>query len=106
MSTTQYSANYRHWVPPEVRLINGNPVCFSDVCVHKFSIADSDEPDRDAAEPFYTWRTSSAGTWVIANAVSTPYWISLIDYTSYQHEYKIMARLSEPNETFWRLKWT
>jgi len=98
--------NSPHWQSSEVKIINGFPVRFSDVCVHEFSIADSEEPDLYAAEPLYEWQTSDAGTWVIANAVSTPYWISQIDYTSYQHEYKIIARISALNETFWRLKWT
>jgi hypothetical protein len=39
------------------------------------------------------------------HAVGKPYWIQQPDYASYHLLYRIMARLSEQNETFWRLKW-
>ncbi len=39
------------------------------------------------------------------HAVEQPYWTHSTDYHSYGHLYRIMARLSEQNETFWNLKW-
>jgi hypothetical protein len=39
----------------------------------------------------------------MAHAVEKPYWIRQVDYHSYG-QYKIIARLSEPNQTFFRLK--
>jgi hypothetical protein len=39
------------------------------------------------------------------HAVEKPYWHRSIDPGSYGHRYDIVARLSEQNECFWRLKW-
>jgi hypothetical protein len=97
---------FSHWQDREVKIINGYPVRFSDVCVHEFLIGDVDDPELHAAEPLQKWQTSAAAAWVFENAVGDPYRISQPDLASYGHHYKIMARLSEQNETFWRLKWS
>jgi hypothetical protein len=40
------------------------------------------------------------------NAVDKPYWTrTMANPHSYGHVYRIVARLSEQNETFWKLKW-
>jgi hypothetical protein len=39
------------------------------------------------------------------HAVEQPYWIRQADISSYGHLYRIMARLSEQDQTFWKLKW-
>jgi hypothetical protein len=38
------------------------------------------------------------------HAVEKPYWIRQMDHISYGIQYKIIARLSEPNQTFFKLK--
>ena len=45
-----------------------------------------------------------AGKFVMEHAVEKPYWMRQIDHSSYGYRYRIMARLSEPNQTFFRLK--
>jgi len=37
--------------------------------------------------------------------VEKPYWTRQGDVYSYGHLYRIMARLSEQDHTFWTLKW-
>ena len=103
--TRRAEAEYRHWKAEEVKLIGDLAVRFSDVCVHEFTVGDVEDPEIYAAEPIWDWQQSDAGQWVMENAVEKPYYIQSIDYNSWGHRYKIMARLSEQNQTFWSLKW-
>lgn len=103
--TRKAEAEYRHWKAEEVKLIGNLAVRFSDICVHEFTVGDVEDPEIYAAEPIWNWQQSDAGQWVMENAVEQPYYIQSLDYTSWGHRYKIMARLSEQNQTFWSLKW-
>lgn len=102
--TRNHEAEYRHWKAEEVKIIEDRAVRFSDVCVHEFSIGDVEDPDIYAGEPLLNWQQSEAGKWVMENAVETPYWVRALDYNSWGHRYKIMARLSEQNQTYFKLK--
>lgn len=97
-------AEYRHWQDKEYRIIDDHVVCFSDICVHEFSMGDVEDPDIYAAGPILDWQKSPAGEFVMAHAVGQPYWIQSLDYNNYGYRYRIMARLSEQNQTFFRLK--
>jgi hypothetical protein len=99
------TAKLSHWKTEEVKLINGCPVRFRDVCVHTIRMSDVEDPDIMVAEHLLQWQTSEAGRWIMSNAEETPYWIRHMDISAYAHIYRVMARMSEQNETFWRLKW-
>jgi hypothetical protein len=105
MSTTrdQYP-EYQHWQAEEYKIINDHVVRFSDICVHEFTMGDVEDPDLYAAEPIMAWQDSEAGKFVMEHAVEKPYWIRQVDHSSYGHKYKIIARLSEQNQTFFKLK--
>jgi hypothetical protein len=105
MSVTQYSDNTEHWQPVETRIIDGLPVRFRDVCVHKFTVGDVEDPVAYAGEPLWNWQQSAAGVWVMGNAEEKPYWVKDLDPATYMYRFRIMARLSEFNETFFRLKY-
>jgi len=106
MSVTQYSDNHEHWQPVETRIIDGLPVRFRDVCVHEFTVdCDVDDPIPYASEPLLKWQESAPGAWIMANAEEKPYWIKDLDYRTYMYRFRVMARLSEFNETFFRLKY-
>ena len=98
-------AEYRNWKAEEVKLFGDRAVRFSDVCVHEFSVGDVEDPEIYAAQPIWEWQESDAGKWVMETAVEKQYYIQSLDYNSWGHRYKIMARLSEQNQTFWKLKW-
>jgi hypothetical protein len=100
-----HSAERTHWRPEQVELINGHPVRFCDVCVHEFRLSDVDDPEIYLAEPVSDWQKSEAGQWVMEHAAQQPYWIKQMDLTSYVYQIRIMARLSEQNQTFFQLKW-
>jgi hypothetical protein len=105
MSTTRndYHA-YKQYQAPECQIIDNNVVCFSDICVHEFNMGDVEDPDLYAAQPLWEWQESEAGKFVMEHAVEAPYWIRQADHHSYGYQYKIIARLSEPNQTFFKLK--
>ena len=104
MSTThkQYS-EYKQYQDPEYKIVNDQVVRFSDICVHEFTMGDVEDPDLYAAQPIWEWQESEAGKFVMEHAVEAPYWISQMDVANYSQVYRVMARLSEQNETFWRL---
>jgi hypothetical protein len=103
--THDSSAEYQHWKSAEVKIIDGSAIRFRDVCVHEIKMGDVEDPDLFVAHPMLDWQESEAGKFVMEHAVDQPYWTRSTDYTSYGHVYRIVARLSEQHETFWRLKW-
>ena len=106
MAITQIEdSQYSHWKPEATKIIEGRPVRFRDVCVHEFLLGYVEDPDIYAAEPILKWQNSEAGQWLMAHANSQPYWIQHVDANTMGYRYKIWARLSEQNETFWRLRW-
>lgn len=97
-------AEYKHWKAEEYQIVEDRVVRFSDVCVHEFNMGDVEDPDLYAADPILKWQHSEAGQFVMEHAAEQPYWIRQMDYSSYGYKYKIMARLSEQNQTFFKLK--
>lgn len=89
----------------EIKILDGKPVRFRDVCVHEIKMGDVEDPDIYVAAPIWEWQQTAAGRFVMEHAVGKPYWIQHRDHSSYHLLYRIMARLSEQNETFWKLKW-
>ena len=90
---------------PEYKLVNDKVVKFTDVTVYEFTMGDVEDPDLFVAEPIWNWQQSDAGRFIMEHAEDKPYWHRSVDHTSYGHVYRIVARLSEQNETFWKLKW-
>jgi hypothetical protein len=106
MSVTQYSDNHEHWQPAETKIIDGLPVRFRDVCVHEFVVdCDVDDPVLYAGEPLLSWQQSAPGAWIMTNSEEKPYWIKDLNPDTYLWRFRVIARLSEPNETFFRLKY-
>jgi len=103
--THNEQAEYQHWQPEITEIVNNKTVRFRDVCVHEIRMGDVEDPDLAVADPIWRWQQSDAGKFIMANAVDQPYWTRHMDYNSYGHVYRVVARLSEHNETFWRLRW-
>lgn len=103
--TRNHLAEYTHWRPEEVKIIDGVAVRFSDVCVHEFRLNDVDDVDIYVAGPIWDWQQSEVGSWIIEHAETQPYYVQNTDMNTYGYRIKIMARLSDKNQTFWRLKW-
>jgi hypothetical protein len=105
MAITQDHSKPSHWQPEFTKIIGGQPVRFRDVCVHEIKMGDVEDPDIYVAAPIWEWQATDAGKFVMEHAVGKPYWTRCLDQSSYYQVYRIMARLSEQNETFWRLKY-
>ncbi len=89
---------------PEYQVIDNRVVRISNIVVHEFSMGDVDDPDLYAAQPISEWQDSAAGQFVMAHAVEKPYWTRRVDQYSYGYQYAIVARMREPDQTFFRLK--
>lgn len=95
-----------HWQPEEVKIINGKPVRFSDIVVHTIKISDIEDPDIIVGSHLWKWQQSEEGQYIMKCAVEPPYWVKHEDYASLSYEYRIVARLSEPDLIIWKLKWS
>lgn len=91
--------------PPAVKIINGQAIRFRDVVVHEIRMGDVEDPDMFVAQPIYEWQGSDAGKFIMQHAVEKPYWTRHLDQSYYGYIYRIVARLSDADECFWRLKW-
>jgi hypothetical protein len=100
-----HAAESKHWTPSKVELVDGVAVKFSDIVVHTFRLSDVEDPEIYAAGPIWDWQQSPAGVWVLEHAVNQPWWTKRMDYHSYGYEFNIVARLSEADQIFFRLKY-
>jgi hypothetical protein len=96
---------YSHWKAEEVKIIGDRAVRFRDVCVVELRVGDVDDPDLYVGQHIWEWQQTPAGQFVMAQAVDPPYWVRATDHMTYGHVYRIVARLAEPDELFWTLKW-
>ena len=103
--TRNHTADYMNVTPSEVKIVDGVAVKFSDILVHTFRLGDVEDPEIYAAGPLFDWERSEAGRWVMKHAVEKPYWTRRVDYHSYGYEFNIVARLSEADQVFFRLKY-
>ena len=106
MAITAAPTERLHRKPREFRVINERPVAFSVLVVHSFCVAEFEDPVIHAAGPLLDWEHSEVGAWVMAHAVETPWWSRHVDVSGYSHRFSIIARLSEPDQTFFKLKYT
>lgn len=76
-----------------------------ELIVHTFEVSDVEDPDLYAAQPIWEWQKTEQGSWVMEHAVEEPIWHRIVDHTSYSYKYKITARITAKDYTFWTLKW-
>jgi hypothetical protein len=76
-----------------------------EIIVHEFSMGDVEDPDLYAAEPLHKWEDSEQGQWIMKNAVETPSWYRIADFTSFGYRYQIRAKLMGPALTEWMLRY-
>lgn len=87
------------------KLVDNKIIKIRNVCVHEFTVGDVEDPILLAGEPLWQWQQSEEGAWIMAHAEETPQWTTFTDYASYGTRFKIIAKMSSQNETFWKLKW-
>lgn len=101
------TAAYRNpkFQPKETKVIDGQAITYSDVLVHSFILSDVDDPEIYAAGPIWDWQHSEQGQWVLEHAVNEPWYTIDVDFAAYGYRCRIVARLSEQDQTFFKLKW-
>ena len=85
---------------------NGKKYVSSEMVVYQFQLPWSEDVIIQAAAPLYDWEQSEAGKWVIAHAVETPRWERYTEHIALNERFAIIARLTEPDQLFFRLKFT
>jgi len=91
----------------QCRVIDGKHVVDSEIVVHRFDIdAWDDDAVVAAGAPIYEWEQSEAGKWVKEHAVEVPRWDRFQDHHGFKHRFAVIARLTEADQTYFRLKYT
>lgn len=73
--------------------------------VHEFSLSDVDDVALYAAEPLWQWENTEQGKWVMQNAVTSPTWNTIQDFSSYSVRIRVVAELSDQDATYFLLKY-
>jgi len=74
------------------------------VVVHKFDLADCEDPDIYAAVPMFDWERSEAGQFVMKHAVDNPVWHRHMDPMWMGYRYVITAELEKKKLSEFYLK--
>lgn len=93
--------------PPEFKFQmverNGKQYVASEIVVYRFQLPWSDDVLLTAGAPLHDWEQSESGKWVIAHAVETPRWERYTEHIAFNERFAIIARLTEPDQIFFRL---
>lgn len=85
---------------------NGTPRAVIKMVVHRFLVADCEDPDLYAAQPIWEWQQTEQGSWVMEHAVKKPSYHQQMDMSSMSYMFAIVAELYEEDATYFKLKWT
>ena len=75
------------------------------VIVHRFRLADVEDPDLYAAEPLYKWQESDEGKFIMEHAIDKPTWHRYLDQSTYGYQYAIEAELEMKKLSEYYLRW-
>lgn len=104
MATDYLRDGSEHYKPRKWRVVGDQVIEESDVVVHVFNVGDTEDPDLVAGFQIMDWQKSASGHWVNENCIGEPYWVRALDHNSYGYQYRIVARLTKQNQTFFELK--
>lgn len=77
------------------------------ILVHSFNLAHQiDDPDVFAGQPLYEWEKSEVGQWVMKHSIEKPFWQRTDGFNYFGYEYRVYARFTPEDETYYRLKYT
>jgi hypothetical protein len=102
--TNFFKDGTENYKPSRVRIVGDRAIEESDVVVHIFNIGDTEDPDLIAGLQMMDWQNSEPGQWINKNCIGELYWMRMMDHLSYGYQYRIVARLTKQNETFFKLK--
>ncbi len=98
MIPTQY--NYK------VNIVDDRLIASSEVVVHTFEVDSygDDDPVLAAGEPLDKWGQSEVGRWVKEHSLEAPRWKRFSNPNIFSERFVIIARLTEKDQTYFRLK--
>lgn len=88
----------------QVRIVDGVPVASSIIVVHEFQMGDIEDPAVLAGFLIGEWESTAAGQWVKENSIGPLHWQSMHDMSYMGYRYCIIARMTEANQVFFKLK--
>ena len=88
------------WPVEYTYIIDNKPTKVRIITVHQFKLFYS-----GLDECLLNWAQSEAGKWVLEHSIEKPWHESYYDAVEDYTRVAVRTRLSEQNETFWRLKW-
>ena len=100
--STNGTENYK---PPRVRVVDGVAIEESDIEVYRFFVSDTDDPDIAAGVKLAEWQATDVAKWIRAHCIGELYWASGISFDSYGIFYRVVARLTKQDQTFFKLKY-
>lgn len=89
----------------DVERIGNKSYRIYNVVVHRFHMADVEDPELYAAEPILKWQNTDYGKWVMSHSMEPPCWHQHLDLTIMGYKFAITAKFKESDYTFWCLKW-
>jgi len=89
-----------------VRVIDGKHVVDSEIVVHRFEVDWCEDAVVSAGAPLWEWEQSEAGKWVMEHAVEKPRWERFTEHVALNERFAIIARLTDQDQTYFRLKYT
>lgn len=83
--------------------VDGKHVINSEIVVHRFMLSMWSD-SVTISLPLSQWLNSESGKWVIEHAIEQPRWETFDDLLTMSKNVAVIARLSEPNQTYFRLR--
>jgi hypothetical protein len=105
MAITVDNTFSQHRKPPEICMINGEPVLFSYVRVYEFTLDPVITYRNRAYELLEQWLASEQGKWVQTHSIAPLQWYVDESPDKFLHHFGVYARLSAADQVFWSLKW-
>lgn len=87
-----------------VKMVDGVPKKLLTKIVHRFNIAEADDPDIFAAQPLWEWQQSEAGKFIMEKAIETPIWNKQLNHETFSYTFVITAKLFEADALYFELK--
>ena len=85
--------------------LNENQI-YKKVMVHRFRMADCDDPEIYVAQPIYEWQKSEPGTWCQEHALPESLnYVMELDIHSYGYLVAVLGDFREEDLVYFYLKW-
>jgi hypothetical protein len=96
--------NFDKYEPTLTRLQpDGSTITYQDVVVSEFSVY-TGTTEEDVEAIILNWQESAIGKWAKSKSAKPIYIMNAMDFETNSYRFKIIARLSDPDLTYFNLK--